>query len=337
VNKVSLGVLVGLLPLIAGSALAQVATPPPGPKPEKPAYVPTPVAPRPAPAANPAVNPAAVSNALARVPDLPYVPLELMPHELPLDLLAMTPNPLIGQSKANDLMPMLVGRRARQELVVMENLDFVLQIQDGMLEEISFSDIAKLTMITDKVKPLVPPKGISQEAFDRGMLSRVQHEFNLKIVREYQNRMNQSFTDQYGDQALSHFMKFLMTESIKEPMIALSGMLTESTWRMEEILAAAGIADTEAAKQMASITGTPETPEEERDMLVARIFEAWRPLSLEQKKAFLLAITTTRDDKYLPPIPMLNLNAEGARDRTNDPDMNMTVRTNRGTQEKKPD
>ena len=326
-NKMSISVLMGVLPLVACSVVGQVATPPPGPRPEPPAFVPPPP---PAPAApRPQVQPQQLGRQLERLPDIPYIPLELVQYGESLDLVAMGPNPTIGQSKAAELMPMLVGRRARHELVVLENLDFVLQINDGLLDDVSFQDIQRLVRVSDMVKPLVPPKGISQEAFDRGMLSRVQHEFNTKIVREYQNGMSEMFTADYGDDGLGEFFKFLMSESIKEAMAALDGMCIEATWRMDDVLAKAGLADTEVGKKLATITGSVETPWDELNDKAAEIQSAWGPWSLEEKKAFLNAVTTTRDDQYFPPIRMLNLDAVGWRDRTQDEDKNMKVRIRR--------
>lgn len=320
-KKLSIGLAVGMLPLMAGLACGQVATPPPGPKPEQPTYVPPPP-PAPAPAATPGAQRtggASVQTAQRqRLPEIPYVPLEAVYYTDPIDLVALQPNPTVGQTKVPDLMPMLAGRRSRIEAMAMENFDFAVKVMDGLIEEVNLSDIPRLTAITDMIKPLVPPKSISQEMVDRGLLSRVQFEFNQKIMREYQAAMNEGFAKEFGDGALNEFMRFLMRESVKETMNAIDGMLVESTWRMGDVLAKAGLAETPTGLEMAALSSTPEDPIEVREAILARVQDTWRGWSVDEMKTFLRAVQTTRPDEYVPPIPMLNLDAIGTRDRSND-------------------
>lgn len=325
-----IGVVLASVPLIVGSATAQVATPPPGPKPEPAAYVPPP----PPPAAEP---PPAQSNRPRiggndpfqgsiqsdKLPALKWRSLaqvdpetgRLQQYSDPLDIMALKPNPTVAQSRAADILPVLAGRRYRMEMIVIDNLDFALQVDEGLLNTISLTDPNSMKLITDKVTPLVPPKSITMELFDRGILSRLQKDFNLEIMKDYQNQMMKEFGNVYGDAGLTEFMKFIMDESVKEARIALNGLLMEASWRMDDVLAEAALSDVAGLAELRAIRGSAADTDEERAAKVDNIKQLWKPWSFEQKQAFLRAVQETRGGEG-PPIALIDLTPEGSEDRT---------------------
>ncbi|GAB4385634.1 MAG: hypothetical protein Kow0022_12280 [Phycisphaerales bacterium] len=332
-KRSQLGVLSLCIPLIAGSAVAQVATPPPGPKPEQPAYVPPPPAPKPKPAQ--ATQPAKPANQQqvrmggndplkgeslrGKLPPLPWKSLaqldengRIVRYEDPLDIAALKPNPSVGD--ASEIMPILAGRRFRMEQIVIDNLDFALQVDDGLLDSLELSDPESMKRVTDMITPLVPPKSITIELFDRGVLSRVQKDFNLEIMKDYQGAINKELSEVYGDKGLGEFMKFIMAESVKEARLALQGMLTEATWRMGEVLDKAGLSSAPGADELRQIRGSAADTPETVAANINRIKELWKPWSFEQKQAFLRAVEDTREDPHAPPIRMLDLVPEGAKE-----------------------
>ncbi|MCL4221433.1 MAG: hypothetical protein KJZ65_08680 [Phycisphaerales bacterium] len=339
------GVVLASVPLIVGSAIAQVATPPPGPRPEPAPYVPPPPAPKPVaqPPAQPQPNqprmggndPLNPESLRGKLPPLKWRSLAQIDPETgliqqysdPLDIAALKPNPSVAQSRVPEIMPVLAGRRYRMEQIVIDNLDFALQVDDGLLDTINLTDPNSMKVITDKVTPLVPPKSITMELFDRGVLSRIQKDFNLEIMKDYQNYMMQELSKVHGDAGLTEFMKFIMEESVKEARIAFDGMLMEATWRMDEVLAKAALSDVAGLDQLRAISGSASDTLEKRKADVAKIKQIWKPWSLEQKQVFLRAVEDTREDPHFPPIPMIDATPEGTEDRTGDLQIEMNRRT----------
>lgn len=332
-NKHIVGIVALCVPLIAGSVNAQVATPPPGPKPAAPKYVPIE---QPKPAITPqkpaaenevrmggtdAMQPGATRG---KLPPLKWRSLaqvdpetgRLQQYEIPLDIAALKPNPTVAQSRVADIMPVLSGRRYRMEQIVIDNLDFVIQVDQGLLDTLELTDPESMKLVTDMVTPLVPPKSITIELFDRGILSRVQKDFSLEIVKDYQNAMMKELGQVYGDKGLGEFMKFIMAESVKEARQAFDGLLMEATWRMDEVLTKAELTDAPGADKLRAIRGTAA---DTADVMAANrqiILEAWKPWSFQQKQAFLRAVEETRQDPHSPPVPMIDATPEGAEDRT---------------------
>lgn len=312
---------------VAGVAGAQVATPPPKANPETPAF--TVPAPTPAPAgATPqptrvTPNPVDPANQNVDVPQVPYKKLavigddgKIIRFDVPLDYEALRNNPLYGESNLGKIMPMLVGRRYRMETVVVDNLDFVLQVEDGLLEGMSMADTNEMKRIVDIVTPLVAPKSITQELFDRGLMSPVQQRFNQKLLGEYQNDMMAEFTAADVDTGLSEFMKYLMAESLKESMIAYEGLLAESTWRMPEVLMTAGLESTPEAQALSTISGSPDAGPEAVDENAESVHAAWKSWDLSQKQAFLRAVQETREDPHQPPVAVIDIRNEDLIDGT---------------------
>ena len=314
--------------------MAQVATPPPGPKPAPPAYVPPPPPPpavKPVQPANPSDqqqvrtggnDPLKGESLRGKLPPLPWKSLaqvdengQIQRYAEPLDIAALKPNPAVGD--ASEIMPILVGRRYRMEQIVIDNLDFALQVDDGLLGTMELSDPAAMKRVTDMITPLVPPKSVTIELFDRGVLSRVQKDFNLEIMKDYQGAMNKELAEVYGDKGLGEFMKFIMAESVKEARIALQGLLTEATWRMDDVLSKADLSSAPGADQLRQISGSAADTPEALAANTGKIKELWKPWSFEQKQAFLRAVEDTREDPHAPPIKMLDVmpagSEEGAR------------------------
>lgn len=330
------GIVSLCVPLIVGSVGAQVATPPPGPKPAAPKYVPIeqPKPAAPVTAQTPATaesdvrmggtDPMSPGATRGKLPPLKWRSLaqvdpttgRIQQYDMPLDIAALKPNPTVAESRVVDIMPVLSGRRYRMEQIVIDNLDFVIQVDNGLLDTLELTDPESMKLITDMVTPLVPPKSITIELFDRGVLSRVQKDFSLEIVKDYQNAMMKELGQVYGDKGLGEFMKFIMAESVKEARQAFNGMLMEASWRMDEVLTKADLTDVPGADTLRTIRGSAADTSETMAAQRHAILEAWQPWSFEQKQAFLRAVEETRQDPHAPPIPKIDATPEGAEDRT---------------------
>ncbi len=304
--------------IVAGSAHAQLTTPPPKANPETPEF--TPPDQQPAPVARPQApdrNRPNLSNpgTMSKVPDVEYRKLaqigedgKIIRFDVPLDFEALRNNPFVGgKRKAIELMPMLVGRRYRMEQIVVDNLDFIIQIEAGLLDNLQLDNPEAMKLITDVMTPLVPPKSITLEMFDRQLLSRVQKDMNLQILGEYQTAIMSELTEQDANTGLTNFMKYIMGESLKESTIAFEGMLAEATWRMKEVVEKAGLADTAAASALLGINGSANDEADVNAAKAIMVRDAWDSLDLKQKQAFLNAVRETREDPHAPPVRMLDL------------------------------
>ncbi len=316
------------LSAIAGIATAQVATPPPKAKPATPEFK----APAQKPATPVQVNPdprtvkpdiTDPSTTRGTVPPVPYQKLaqfdsqgKIIRFDIPLDIEALRNNPLVGESKVSEIMPMLVGRRYRMETIVIDNLDFVEQVDNGLLRDMTLTNTDEMKKITDIITPLVPPKSITQEMFDRQLLSPVQQRFNAKILGEYQTDMMAEFTKADANTGLNEFMKFIMGESIKESMLAFDGLLTESTWRMKEVLSQAGLEGTPPASALLAIKGSPNDADETLKEHAQAVRKAWASWDMGQKQAFLKAVQETRDNPHQPPVKVIDISNSDLEDQT---------------------
>jgi hypothetical protein len=316
------------LSAIAGIATAQVATPPPkakAPTPEFKAPASKPVAPEQANPQPRTVKPDITDPKVTRgtVPPMPYKKLaqfdsegKVIRFDIPLDIEALRNNPLVGDSKVPEMMPMLIGRRYRMETIVIENLDFVEQVDSGLLRDMTLTDTDEMKKITDIITPLVPPKSITQEMFDRQLLSPVQQRFNTKILGEYQTDMMAEFTQADANTGLTEFMKYIMGESVKESMLAFDGLLAESTWRMKGVLAKAGLEGTPQAADLLAIQGSPNDADETQNEHAQAVRKAWATWDLGQKQAFLKAVQETRADSHQPPVKVVDISNPDIEDQT---------------------
>lgn len=311
---------------VAGAATAQVVTPPPKPAPETPEFIaptPAPTAPRATPdprRVNPSLNDASTRGP---VPAHPYRSLEqigedgkIVRYDVVLDYEALRSNPLVGESKSIEMRPLVVGRRYRMESVVIDNFDLVDQVDRGLLDGLGLGDMAKMKQIIDTITPLVPPKSISQEMFDRSMLSPVQHRFNQKILGEYQNAILTELTAEDTTTGLSEFMKYMMHESLKEAMQAYEGLLGEAAWRMAQVLEHAGLSGTPQASKLLEISGSSEDGPEALLKNAKLVHEAWAGWDMSQKQAFMRAVQETRDDPHQPPVARVDLTNPDLIDQT---------------------
>jgi len=329
-----------------GTATAQVVTPPPKPAPETPEFQIPPAAPEaPKIAATPRrADPKLDESSLrGEVPPVPYNKLgqidengKIVRYDVILDYEALRSNPLVAESKSVEMRPMVVGRRYRMESIVIDNFDLVSQVDDGLLETMGLDDMAKMKQIIDTITPLVPPKSISQEMFDRGLLSPVQHRFNQKILGEYQNDILVELTAEDTNTGLSEFMKYMMNESLKEALQAYKGLLGEAAWRMQEVLDHAALTGTPQAAKLLEIHGTMEDGPDGLAANAKLVRDAWNGFDMSQKQAFLRAVQETRIDPHQPPVPRIDLFNAELIDETGSGQIGVTSKGSKTLPKKKP-
>eukprot|EP00913_Durusdinium_trenchii_P005858 g5470.t1 len=269
-----LGVLAAI-GLISAPAAAQVTTPPPKPTDNRGQVDRAPV-PR--------------HDPLAKVGEDGYIiRLDRLSDEVALER-----NPFIGASKNEGINELRVERLARMERQVIENIDLLLELDKGLVEEIRLADIDGMQRVAQMIQPLIADPSLSHELKERGMLTRIQSEATNGIVRQYQSAINEELKERYADEHLDHFMRFIMTESIKEARLAHTRLLEEGAGKIAELQASLAGAASDALQ---SVTNAQQ------------LRSALAGLPLEDHQAALRAIIALRDDPTLPPLEPIDFGA----------------------------
>lgn len=298
--------MLAILGLAAGTTQAQVAPPPPAEKPEQPAYNPEPQRPaaRPQPAQPQRPKPGQATRFSELPTDIPYPKLAqrgddgriMRLKELP-DILALRANPTVGDKSVDAIMPVIWGRRARFEMLVIENLDLYWELSAGAIQNLDMSDLKEMSRVTEMIKPLVGKTTLSDELMNRNILTRTQGGLNDYIVQEYKRAVSEEIQAREGEDGLTDFMVFILDDSIHEARLAYQGLLVEGKSKASEILGRLGIENKAIADLSGMIDNDPEIVEEQ----VSEFDAAIRTLSLEDAIRFFTAVRESRENPNLSP------------------------------------
>ncbi len=307
----TIAALAGLVMSIGATpAFAQVAPPPS----EKPAEETPPAEPTPETQAQPETQPATQPRVTSRPSgvnrintDVPYPKLAskgedgkiIRLAELP-GIVALKANPNVGESAVDRIMPILYGRRARFEHLVIQNLDLYWLATDGRLESVSLSDVNELAQLAELIKPLVGKSTLSQELQNRGILSRTQAEMNTHIVNEYKQAITTEIQFNAED-PMSEVMRFVLQDSIHEASIAYNAMMAEASGNAKAIVEKAGLSSP-AAKRLASLEQPLAEDPAAQHAQLDRFDQAFRDLSIDEGIAFLRAMRSLREVPDLSPM-----------------------------------
>jgi len=313
----SLALIAAAGSLLTSTASAQLMPPPP-PGEEKPAYVP-PV--RPQPAAAPArptqpAQPAQPRQSQPRstrgeIPDMPYAPLacpiasvaackdyEGPPafYDRPLHIMALTRNPTTVTSTVGGTMQYLAKRRAEQlEPAILENLDLVIDIEDGLIETVGISDLRGLRDVSSRLQTLTAKPPLTTGLQEQRILTRVQAEWNLKVMSDYQKALGTYWQEAEPERANDLLLQHVMKDSVAEAMEAYHAMLSEVALRPDSIVA---VVDLPPAVTQSFLNAKTDVSafarERSRLEAVEKIRLAMRPLTIDQRRAVLQAVKDTR-------------------------------------------
>jgi len=301
---------------LSASAVAQVAPPPPPPAEPEPEYVPPPP-PRPQPVAPKRPTRETVTSDL---PPFPYPPLwtfcgtedprvdDVCTFEDNLHFMALRPNPTISPGMRPKIQQVIVARRARLEQMVIDNLKAAEDVDGGLVQEIQIADPIALQELLESVKPLNPPTNLTQELKNRGIISNTQARFNNQIIGEYQKAYGSYLRRSDPKNSTDRFMRSMFKDSLIESMQAFNGMLHESRGAMKEIVdSVEGVPSNVRGKLLALQIDSIEINPALISASAEKVKLAWRPLSPEQKTAFLKAVRAHRENPDFPPVPVVNV------------------------------
>lgn len=303
----ALMMLVGLASTVA---TGQVAPPPPANPEVQPEYVPPP---RPQPAARPQGRPAqpARPSTAQRIDSLPtHLPYPKLAQkgederiirlkDLP-DIVALRANPTVGPGSVEAIMPVIYGRRARFEMLAIENLDLLWKLRDGAIENLDMTDLAALSGVAEMIKPLVGRTTLSEELTNRGILSRMQGGMNDHIVREYKQAISEEIQAREGMDGMMEFMRFILEDSIHEADIAYYGLMAELRVNGAAVLEELGIENTALEAEFGTFSDDPQ----ERDRQVEAMHEAIKTLSVDDAIRVLTALRENRANPNMSPTVM---------------------------------
>lgn len=218
--------------------------------------------------------------------------------ELP-DILALRSNPTIGPMSVEKIMPVVYGRRARFERLVIDSLDLYWMVTDGRLETANLNDIKNMAQVAEMIKPLVGRTTMSQELQNRSILTRTQGGMNSYIVNEYKQAVTAEIQFE-SDDALSEVMRFVLQDSIHETKQAYSAMIAELSGKVGDLVEKTGLTSSaamEVAKLQRSLNEDPESQRAE----LAELDAAMRKLSVEEGIELLTAMRNERKNPDFSP------------------------------------
>lgn len=300
--------LVMLLGLAGANASAQVAPPPPADGEKQTEYQPRTQPERPAaqPAEErPQQTRRQPTQRLDTLPtNIPYPKLAqigddgriIRLRDLP-DVVALRANPTVGPKSVDAIMPVIYGRRARFEMMVIENLDLLWELRDGAIETVDMNDLSELAQLTEMIKPLVGRTTLSEELTNRGILTRIQGGMNEYIVREYKQAISNEIQAQEGIDGMMEFMRFILRDSIHEADMAYYGLMAELRYAAKPLAEKMGLQGTALASIEPVFHEDPDIREEQ----VAEADKALRSLGVDKAIEVLNEMRNMRDNPNISP------------------------------------
>ncbi|MEM0984453.1 MAG: hypothetical protein AAGI17_10940 [Planctomycetota bacterium] len=312
-------------------SLGQVITPPPGPPPAKPEFTPPPRR-TPSPAQN--VDPAEIERVVrearqARQPQIDAESLELAGLEKPLGAgddyegpvplyeenlhyIALERNPLIDEDQRAVIEHQVRLRFASLQDRAVENLQTVIDIEGGLIDEVSFDDFETLAVISRSLQELILQSFLTDDLLRARAIDIEEAAVNRELLRRYQVAMGGSDPAQATD-----MFRVMMMDAARESLDAFDALLFEGTTRWDAVFAE--IEDGEIPGDVETQIRAVATAEGDigtldlaaRRDIANRIKLIWRSLSLEDKKTLSSAILATRSEPTATIIPPLDLTYPG--------------------------
>jgi len=315
-SSATIALLVAIVPCAA--AYAQIVTPPPASIPtptefelKTPPPTPPPMARPPLnPAANPAGNPARPTRprpAEIPLPDLKFTSLvqkdasgKVIALTKPIDLSALAVNPMVNDEQRAKMADYLKERSATFEQIVVNNLEILDQIENGLLESTDWTDRASFGPVVQATKPMMPsaaPKSLVLELESRQLIDIQQKAFNAKIAKEYRDAMTlaRPGADAPKEVVREHSKRAIGSayrESLDESMQTYRALLLESAPNTGAILPTIGLdatAASEAATRANAVVQAKDT-----DTRLEAMRTLLRGMTADQRKAFVAKVMSMR-------------------------------------------
>lgn len=294
-----------LLVAAAAPALAQVVTPPPADQATPDEFklkTPPPAPPPPPPRATPAQpsrNPARAKPAEIPLPDLTYTSLvakgadgKVASLTEAVDIAALKVNPMITDEERTKMADYLKERKEAYEKVVIDNIEILDQIENGLLESTDWSSRDSFSPVVQATKPLMPPnapKPVAVELEQRQMMNIQQKAFNAKIAKEYRDAfaLPRPAAGAAPEEVKDHQRRVIaaaMRDALDEPLQTYHNLVREAESRVPQILPTIGLEPAVAAEASTRANAVLKATDAAGKMQAMR--ELLRVLPADKRKAF---------------------------------------------------
>lgn len=304
-------------------ALGQIVPPTP-PQPAKPEpYVPPPPPPPPqVRPTNPGRSPGSATT--YNVPNLPYASMlkraednKVVRLDGQLDIIALRHNPMVGDKTKARVEPLVREWVEKTDNLVIENLDLVLEIQDGLFQKLDFQQQDQVMIANEAMKALITVGGLSDYLFKNKAITRVQRDFNQKIKQEYVQACSVEELEVIQKAAGEDKRKFFLdgarqtfTLLCTDAMFSFRRQLDEVAHDLDGVLADASITlDSlgDAAEHFKAAKGA--ATKEDR---VSAMIEGLKKLTFEQQESIMLAGLKRREGKPIGGLDEIATKPDGA-------------------------
>ncbi|MCW5757885.1 MAG: hypothetical protein KIT54_11670 [Phycisphaeraceae bacterium] len=247
---------------LAGVASSQLAPPRGDPKPEPPTQLPdsTPT-PAPVPGADPELGRPVPPTLpppfkFEKIFEVDADGNPVAPARWP-DLLALTRNPRLTADQRSSIETVVRQWLANIERLVVQNPDLILEVAQGLFENIDLKEQGILAHASEVMRALGTTGNLTALLSTSGVLSTEQAEANRTIVQDYAQARNLALTKELMAMPAEEQQQHMQLLMAKMTMIGLS----EDAMRMFNSVALRGARHARAALQRAGIDPSPYASE----------------------------------------------------------------------------
>jgi hypothetical protein len=312
-------------PLLAGvvglplTGAAQVAPPPPPAAPAPAKLVPPPPRPprRPmAPVQKPAGKPRPKAPPAIQVPDLPYEPLarfdengKLIRIEGSVDMAALKHNPTVGPATIERVRPFLTDWQQRVDVMVVDNLDIMQDVDNGLFENIDLADENQKVLMNEVFKMIISTSNPNNVMASSGALSKTQMDFQRKLVADYTTALDREVASEIsakipGDdkeakqKQLLEGSRFSLENMSRDEVRAYHRLLVTAAGLAEQVLPGLGLSAEEQQKAAAPLAAVRAAQSDGEKLQAVKSLLA--TMELMRQRDFMKAVLDARGPATLP-------------------------------------
>ena len=236
-----------------------------------------------------------------------------------LEIEAMAYNPLITEDTAGAILAIISQRRGQFETQVIAELEALMQIQDGLLESLSFvgeENLMQARVIMETIKPLMSTRQLLDEASSAGILDENAARVHRELIQAYRQDVQAEVARENPTEVTNELFRMVLRNDAREAVLTYRDLLAESATRPDAVLAAIagelpdGVAD--RLRTLKADRAELAADQRARDEVITNVELAMRPLSLDQRRAMLEAIVASRGSNADRLLPIIDLSVRPA-------------------------
>ncbi len=288
--------------LLAGStSMAQVAPPPPVAPTPTPKWTPPPPKPR---------QVKLQQNQAQPEEKVPYDSLvefddngKLVELAEPIEVAALRNNPYVGAKTWQLIMPVLGERQREVARAVIDNIDVMIEVEEGLVENLDISDSVQLGRVTEALKPFASLGNINTALQNANVLSRTQVKMNSEIGQEYVKAMSDQVAAQ-AREALpdienagqSAMIRYWFSVLLWEAKDSFHRQLIKSIKTLDGVLSQLEMSDDQRS-QVEVLAAAAQEEGLSKDDIFSQMFTLLKALDGTQQRDFLRKTMEIRTEK----------------------------------------